>query len=168
MLHFVDLSSYPARKNPDAVLAVYAALRNKRVFEDIQLVLKVKKGDAGAEDWLEPFRERGPEVVYLTNPMNALATRSLINCCDCFASLHRAEGSAEARARPCRSVGLPWRRVVGNLDYMTREFTVVDYRLVSVGLDEYPFSDGQVWRIPTSIMPCAARAVIADPPRGGR
>src|SRR6202035_2975524 len=92
LLHFVDLSSFASRKNPEAVLALFEAVRDRREFGDIQLVIKAKNADEDAEDWIGPIRRRVPEARVLTTPLSALETRSLINCCDCFASLHRSEG----------------------------------------------------------------------------
>ena len=92
LLHFLDLSSFSLRKNPEAVLALFEALSRQQKFRDIQLVIKAKKGDEDAEEWLQPIRCKVPGALFLTKPMSSLETRSLINCCDCFVSLHRAEG----------------------------------------------------------------------------
>jgi hypothetical protein len=43
ILHFFDLSSHASRKNPEAVLTMFEAIRRKREFSDIQLVLKVNE-----------------------------------------------------------------------------------------------------------------------------
>jgi hypothetical protein len=147
LLHFFDLTSYATRKNPEAVLEMFETLRRRHRFADIQLVLKVKKGDADGEDWLVPIRERLPEAVYLAQPMTAQQTRSLINACDCFVSLHRAEGfgrgTGEAMFLGRLALATGWS---GNLDYMTAENSLpVRYRLISVGDGEYPHGDGQVW-----------------------
>jgi hypothetical protein len=56
LLHFLDLSSFSVRKNPEAVLTMFEALRRRREFRDIQLVIKAKKGDENATDWLQPLR----------------------------------------------------------------------------------------------------------------
>ena len=147
ILHFFDLSSYASRKNPEAVLRMFEAIRAKREFEDIQLVLKVKKGDDDGEDWIRPLRDRVPEACFLSKPMSSLETRSLINCCDCFVSLHRAEGfgrgTGEAMFLGRLAMATAWS---GNLDYMTKENSLlVDYDLVPVGRDDYPFGEGQQW-----------------------
>jgi hypothetical protein len=147
ILHFFDLSSYASRKNPEAVLEMFEAIKRKREFEDIQLVLKVKKGDEDGEEWIRPIRDRVPEACFLSKPMSALETRSLINCCDCFVSLHRAEGfgrgTGEAMFLGRLAMATAWS---GNLDYMTKENSLlVDYDLVPVGEDEYPFAEGQRW-----------------------
>ncbi len=147
ILHFFDLSSYASRKNPGAVLDMYEAIKAKREYEDIQLVLKVKKGDEDGEEWIAPLRERVPEACFLAKPMSSLETRSLINCCDCFVSLHCAEGfgrgTGEAMFLGRLAMATGWS---GNLDYMTRDNSLlVDYDLIPVGADEYPFGAGQQW-----------------------
>jgi glycosyltransferase involved in cell wall biosynthesis len=147
ILQFFDLSSYSTRKNPEAVLTMFEAIRRKRPFADIQLVLKVKNRDAPADDWLQPLRERLPEAVYVANPLSALETRSLLKCCDCFASLHRSEGfgrgTGEAMFLGRLALATGWS---GNMDYMTPENSLlVEHRLVPVRHNEYPFGEGQVW-----------------------
>jgi transposase len=129
---------------------MFEALRRKRELRDIQLVVKAKKGDHDAEDWLQPVRGRLPEARFLSKPMSALETRSLINCCDCFVSLHRAEGfgrcTGEAMFLGRLAMATSWS---GNLDYMTKENSLlVDHDLVPIRAREYPFSKGQLWAEP--------------------
>jgi hypothetical protein len=150
ILHFFDLSSYATRKNPEAVLKMFESIRAKREHGDIQLVLKVKKNDESAEDWLDAIRTRLPEARCIARPMSALETRSLINCCDCFVSLHRSEGfgrgTGEAMFLGRVAMATGWS---GNLDYMKPDNSLlVDYKLVPVGTGEYPFAEGQVWAEP--------------------
>ncbi|MBN8905012.1 MAG: hypothetical protein J0H57_28690, partial [Rhodospirillales bacterium] len=147
ILLFFDLSSYAARKNPGAVLEVFETLRARRPFDDLQLVLKVKRGEEDAGDWLAPLRERVPEALLLSTPMSSLETRSLINCCDCFVSLHRAEGfgrgTGEAMSLGRLAMATGWS---GNLDYMTKSNSLlVDFDLVSLQEGEYPYGNGQHW-----------------------
>lgn len=168
VLHFFDLSSHASRKNPGAVLAMFEAFRKKREFADVQLVLKVKKGDEDGAEWLRPIQDRLPEARCLAKPMSALETRSLINCCDCFVSLHRAEGfgrgAGEAMFLGRLALATGWS---GNLDYMTRENALlVDHRLVPVGPGEYPFGEGQVWaEADVDHAVALLDAVVADPAR---
>jgi hypothetical protein len=150
LLHFFDLTSFASRKNPEAVLTVFETIRQHRPFADIQLVLKVKNGDRDGDKWLRPILERMPEAICLAAPMSAFETRSLINACDCFVSLHRAEGfgrgTGEAMFLGRLAMATGWS---GNLDYMTTENSLlVDHRLVPVGEGQYPFSEGQVWAEP--------------------
>src|SRR5262249_11849697 len=134
ILHFFDLSSYTSRKNPDAVLTMFKAIRQKREFDDIQLVLKVKEGDKDAGEWLRRIGDQAPEAHLISRPLTALETKSLINACDCFVSLHRSEGfgrgTGEAMFLGRLAMATAWS---GNLDYMTNENSLlVDYGLVPV------------------------------------
>jgi Glycosyl transferases group 1 len=168
VLHFFDLSSYATRKNPDAVLAMFEAFRKRHAFADVQLVLKVKQGDADGDEWLRPIRDRLPEACCLAKPLSALETRSLINCCDCFVSLHRSEGfgrgTGEAMFLGRLAMATGWS---GNLDYMTPDNSLlVDHRLVPVGPADYPFGDGQMWaEADVDHAVALLDAVIADPAR---
>jgi hypothetical protein len=150
LLNFLDLSSFASRKNPEAALALFAALRRRREFADIQLVIKAKKADEGAEDWIRSIRNRVPEAHFLAKPLSALETRSLINCCDCFISLHRSEGfgrcTGEAMFLGKLAMATSWS---GNLDYMTKTNSLlVDHKLVPVQVGEYPFAKRQLWAEP--------------------
>ena len=82
--------------------------------------------------------------------MTSLETRSLINACDCFVSLHRSEGfgrgSGEAMFLGRLALATGWS---GNLDFITPEnCLLVNHELVEVGENEYPFGKGQMWAEP--------------------
>jgi hypothetical protein len=149
-LNFFDLSSYASRKNPEAVLEVYRIVRERLPSADIQLVLKVKDGGKSAADWVQPIREAHPELVTIERPLTGFETRSLINACDCFVSMHRAEGFgrglAEAMSLGRLTLGTGWS---GNVDFMTPENSLlVDYTLRPLKPGEYPHADGQEWAEP--------------------
>ena len=129
---------------------MFEALSRKRPYDHLQLVLKVKKGDEGAGDWLEEIRTRFPGACLLANPMSALETRSLVNCCDSFISLHRSEGfgrgTGEAMYLGRLAVATGWS---GNVDYMTKSNSLlIDYKLIKVKKGDYPYSEKQVWAEP--------------------
>jgi glycosyltransferase involved in cell wall biosynthesis len=150
ILHFFDLSSFATRKNPQAVIAMLKILQQRKRFADVQLVLKVKKGDEDGEEWLEAVREQVPGAVCISKPLNALETRSLLNAADCFASLHRSEGFGrglgEAMFLGRLALGTGYS---GNVDFMRRENSLlVDYQLIAVQADQYPHAEGQVWAEP--------------------
>jgi hypothetical protein len=150
LLHFFDLSSYASRKNPEAVLRLFKGLRAADPFGDVQLVLKVKQGELGASDWAREFQARHAlpgQLVLFDRPLDSLGVRSLIAACDCFVSLHRAEGFGrglgEAMALGRLAVGTNWS---GNTDFLTEATGVpVDYRLVPVQEGDYPHGAGQSW-----------------------
>jgi glycosyltransferase involved in cell wall biosynthesis len=150
VLHFFDLSSFAARKNPRAVIAMLKTLEQRKRFRDVQLVLKVKKGDQDGEEWLQSVRQEVPGSVFISKPLNALETRSLLNAADCFASLHRSEGFGrglgEAMFLGRLALGTGYS---GNVDFMSRgNSLLVDYQLIPVEADQYPHGEGQVWAEP--------------------
>ena len=149
LMHFLDLTSYAARKNPQAVLDLARLLWAEQPFLDLQLVLKVKNGERGAEAWAAEFKG-DPRVKVIDTPLDTAGTRSLINCCDCFVSLHRAEGFGrglgEAMALGKLALGTGWS---GNLDFMTAENALlVRHKLVKLKRDAYPHWQGQSWAEP--------------------
>ena len=72
---------------------------------------------------------------------------ALYRACDCFVSLHRAEGYGRGIAEPLQ-LGL---HVIatgysGNADFCRAPYAdPVRYRLVKVKKGQYPYGEGQVW-----------------------
>lgn len=149
LLTFLDLTSYAARKNPHAAVDLARRLWAEAPLRDLHLVLKVKNGDQGADAWAAEFKG-DPRLTVIDTPLDSVAARSLINCCDCFVSLHRAEGFGrglgEAMALGKLALGTGWS---GNLDFMTAENSLlVGHRPVKLKRDDYPHAQGQSWAEP--------------------
>jgi hypothetical protein len=168
LLNFFDLSSYAERKNPEAALALLDRIRAAQPFLDVQLVLKVKNGQDGAEEWAAALAP-DPRVKVIATPLDSFGVRSLINACDCFVSLHRAEGFGrglgEAMLLGRLAMGTGWS---GNLDFMTKENSLlVRHRMVKLKRDSYPHWQGQSWAEPDIDHAYALlRPVLEDPARG--
>ncbi len=168
LLHFFDLTSYAARKNPFGVLDLFGRLRRAAPFLDIQLVLKVKDGEQDGADWAEALGS-DPLVRVISTPLDSLGVRSLIAAADCFVSLHRAEGFGrglgEAMAMGRLALGTAWS---GNLDFMTESNALlVRQTQVQVPADAYPHWQGQTWAEPDIDHAAALLApVLRDPARG--
>lgn len=170
LLSFLDLSSYSSRKNPEGVLALFDALARRRELDDIQLVLKAKNADQDADEWLKPFRLKARGVHFISRPLSALETRSLINSCDCFVSLHRSEGfgrcTGEAMFLGRLALATAWS---GNLDHMSAENSLlVDHRLTSIAKGQYPFGQGQSWAEPSIDHALKLIDSVIDDPQLGR
>jgi hypothetical protein len=172
LLHFFDISSWASRKNPGAALELFRRLRAAEPFADVQLVLKVKQGEFGATDWARGFLAKhgaSEQILLIDRPLDSLGVRSLIAACDCFVSLHRAEGFGrglgEAMALGRLALGTNWS---GNADFLNEKTGLpVAYRLTPVGADDYPHGDGQVWAEADVDDALAKLApAIADPARG--
>lgn len=168
MLNFFDLSSYAARKNPDAVLAAFKKIRDSRPYDDIQLVLKVKNQDGSASQFIDDVRKEHPDVVFIDQALSSFEVQSLISVCDCFVSLHRSEGfgrgPGEAMWYGRLALATGWS---GNLDYMTKTNSLlVDYELVPVLEGQYPHYEGESWaEADTDQAAHLLLSVIDDPAR---
>ncbi len=146
ILHFFDTSSYVARKNPAAAVEAFRQLRERRPFDDLQLILKVK-GDMATPDFVRSVAVQSNDVVIIDEQLTTFRVQSLLRCADVFLSLHRSEGYgrglAEAMSLGSLAVGTGWS---GNLDFMNPDNSLlIDYNLVPVKEDEYPFGKGNRW-----------------------
>ena len=145
-----DYLSVFRRKNPLAIVDAF-----KRAFspgDGAALVLKCINGDRDPESHTQLMaaagRHRDIEVIdrYLSPNDNG----SLTAVCDCYVSLHRAEGFglglAEAmwHGKPVIATGYS-----GNLDFMTpANSLLVEHQLVPIGDDAGPYPSEGVWAEP--------------------
>ena len=167
LLHFFDISSYAARKNPDAVQELFDMLRAENPFADLQLVLKVKEGQNPGRWNSDGISDA--QIKIIDTPLDTQSVLSLINACDCFVSLHRAEGFGrglgEAMALGRLALGTGWS---GNTDFMTETNALpVDYTKVKLKPDQYPHAKGQHWAAPNLDHAASLlRPILTDPSRG--
>ncbi len=153
LLNFFDLSSFASRKNPEAVLALFDRIRAADPYADVQLVLKAKQGERDAEDWAREWSAShgaAGRIHIIATPLDTLGIRSLISCCDCFVSLHRAEGFGrglgEAMALGRLALGTDWS---GNTDFLNdRNGLAVHHGMTSLREGDYPHWQGQRWAEP--------------------
>lgn len=147
---FDVLSSF-ARKNPTACVEAF-----KRAFprgdEPVGLVVKAMRAPSDNPVWqallAEAARDRRIHVIAET--LSRGGVLDLYRACDCFVSLHRAEGFGRGIAE-AMMLGKP---VIvtgysGNLDFTTvATAALVDYRRVTLTAEDYPFGAGQSWAEP--------------------
>ena len=132
-------------------------------------MLKVKDRDQGAEAWAADVAP-DPRVKVIATPLDSLGVRSLIRACDCFVSLHRAEGFGrglgEAMSLGRLALGTGWS---GNVDFMTPGEFAAGAIIASSKLkrDEYPHWRGQSWAEPAIDHAYELLApILRDPARG--
>ena len=90
---------------------------------------------------------------------------ALMQCCDCYVSLHRSEGFGLTLAesmlmgKPVITTGYS-----GNMDFTNPETALlVDYKLVQVQPGDYPFSRGEMWAEPNVQQACEyMRELVED------
>lgn len=177
-LFFFDYSSYMERKNPFAVLDAFESFCEAHPESDGRLILKAyapwpsprfqdQKAELFQRLEASPWRER---MIILDRWMPDSEIKNLIRCCDCFLSLHRAEGFGRGLAeamylgKPVIGTGYS-----GNMDYMDAEVAhLVDYRLIPVEEGQYPFHEGQVWADPDIGHAAASMAEVVRDREGAR
>lgn len=136
-LFMYDVLSWIDRKNPQAVIEAFKkAFKNN---EDVGLVIKVSNSKHGPEDIkkLEELKKNYKNIYIIDEILPKIEINSLLNCCDVFVSLHRAEGFglglAEAMYLGKPVIGTGWS---GNTDFMKFDNScLVKYKLKSVNVN---------------------------------
>jgi hypothetical protein len=153
--HFLYVYAYDAlsrdsRKNPEACLSAF-----DRAFPGgDELVGLVIKGHRASESpaW-QALKDRAAHdkrlfLIDISLPRGALL--DLYRACDCFVSLHRAEGFGRNIAE-CMALGRPVIVTAhsGNMDFTRWDSAaLVPVKLRQVSSGEYPYATGQIWAEP--------------------
>ncbi len=146
-----DMSSLTNRKNPDAVIQAFLQAFPKE--KEVGLVIKVSR-DKNREDhnheWKKLIQKASEDSRFfiIDKNLSNKDMKGLINLCDCYVSLHRAEGFGMGMAEAMKmGKAVIATNYSGNTDF-TRPDTacVVDYKLIPIQPDEYVYYEkGQVW-----------------------
>lgn len=149
-----DLNSYVDRKNPqacvDAFLKAFPAARYGA--DEVGLVIKVHKPRQKNAAWesLKSLAAEDQRIHIVETTLSRPDLLALYKACDCFVSLHRAEGFGIGMAEAMQ-LGL---HVIctgysGNIDFCQSPWAdLVNYRLIPVEVGQYPYAQGQVWADP--------------------
>ena len=156
LFHFnFDFTSYATRKNASAAIEAYRLafpLGERSNNTSTALVIKTRGYDPEGKNWqkLRDLTEDTPDIYLLNEEMTYDDAMALMNCCDCYISLHRSEGFGYTLAE-----AMLLEKPVIATDYSgSRDFIdgttgfPVSYSLVSVKEDEYPFWESQIWAEP--------------------
>ena len=114
------------------------------------LVIKTHRPAGDAPQWeaLKQAAAGDARIRIIEETLSRPELLALYGNCDCFLSLHRAEGfgrgMAEALLLGLRVIATGYS---GNVDFCrdAPQAELVDYRLIPVNEGEYPFGEGQVW-----------------------
>ncbi|MDJ0900192.1 MAG: glycosyltransferase [Xenococcus sp. MO_188.B8] len=154
LFHFnFDFSSFATRKNAIAGIEAYRlAFRGRPNNTPTALAIKTRGYDPDGKNLqkLIDFTADEPDIYILNEEMAYSDAMALMNCCDCYLSLHRSEGFGFTPAE-----AMLLEKPVIATDYSgTRDFIdsttgfPVSYRLISVKENEYPFWESQQWADP--------------------
>lgn len=146
-----DFYSNFYRKNPEALIRAFnLAFKNKD--KNVKLVIKT----IYPENYLMHYKNlhnlaaTNENVIIINKMYNRQEMLSLINCCDCYISLHRTEGLGLTLAE-AMLIGKPVIATAysGNMDFMKESNScLVDFKLIPVGKGEYSDVESQVWADP--------------------
>lgn len=146
-----DFHSFSQRKNPQAVIAAFQQAFPPQAG-GVGLVIKTVYGEQhpAAFARLQEIARDDPRITIINRVLPRDEMYGLIDACDCYASLHRAEGFglglAEAMLLGKPVIGTAYS---GNLDFMNADNScLVDYKMVPVPPDAYPHWEGQEWAEP--------------------
>lgn len=148
-----DLHSTLARKNPAGVVRAFLHAFPAWKRERVGLVIKVSHSEsAKGQRWEELLALiRSDHRIRLVDAtLRKASLLALYRCCDCFVSLHRAEGFGRSIAEAIL-LGMPViaTRFSGNLDYCHEDqVDLVPYQLRELGRHEYFWGEGQQWADP--------------------
>ncbi|MDD2759128.1 MAG: glycosyltransferase [Methylomonas sp.] len=170
-----DLKSSVERKNPQACVDAFLAAFPRVAFsaDAIGLVIKVHKPTQRNRAWekLKRLAAEDDRIHIIENTLSRPDLLALYKACDCFVSLHRAEGFGRGLAEALQ-LGL---HVIatgysGNVDFCKPSYAdLVRHRLIKVRKNQYPHAAGQVWAEPdvehaAELM----RNFVLHPPRSKR
>ena len=148
-----DFLSFSGRKNPTAVLTAFTrAFAGHRCQKDVTLVVKCVNSSF-APDELDKLRrdvDARLDIRFLDQELNRSEMLGLIGSVDCVVSLHRSEGLgllvAEAMALGVPVIATDYSATIELISPATGY--PVDYKLIELRAEEYPFARGQVWADP--------------------
>ena len=153
LFHFsYDFHSFSERKNPEAVLKAFQnAFRNKK--DNVGLVIKMINGEKYPILYNKLISKisKDNRIFVVNKTLDRQEMYGLINSCDAYVSLHRAEGFGLGLAesmffsKPVVATGYS-----GNLDFMNnRNSCIVPYKLIKLKKNAYPFWENQFWAEPS-------------------
>jgi glycosyltransferase involved in cell wall biosynthesis len=147
-----DINSSAERKNPQGLITAFQKAFPIRSQEKVGLVLKVSHPETDCARWKQIRRaaKQDPRIHLVEETMRRPELLALFNACDCFVSLHRAEGFGRCLAEAL----LLGKQVVttgfsGNTDFCREpRVGLVRHRIIPVKPGDYMWGEGQSWAEP--------------------
>jgi hypothetical protein len=147
-----DVNSSAARKNPEGLIAAFQKAFPLGGKEDVGLVLKISHPETGCKLWrtIRKAAARDARIHLIEKTMRRPELLALFKACDCFVSLHRAEGFGRCLAEAL----LLGKQLIttgfsGNLDFCHEpRVAVVRHKMVSLKRGDYMWGEGQEWADP--------------------
>ncbi|MCF3623132.1 glycosyltransferase [Planktothrix agardhii] len=151
-LFMFDFTSCYERKNPIATIKAFKQAFGQSCSEDVLLVIKYRSPQyyPHLRDQMVAEAADCPSIRFIDGNLKREETNALVYNCDCYVSLHRAEGfgltMAEAMfyAKPVIATAYS-----SNLDFMNvNNSFLVKYKLVTTTEAHLPYPAGSIWADP--------------------
>jgi hypothetical protein len=147
-----DLHSRTYRKNPLGLIRAFQKAFPKERADEVGLVIKVNHPESYYLDWMKirQLAKRDPRIHLIEKRMRRPEVIALTKACDCYVSLHRAEGFGRGIAEAL----LLDRQVIttgasGNMDFcLEPRVALVRSKPRPMRSKEYYWSHGQQWADP--------------------
>ena len=147
-----DLNSTLKRKNPEGLISAFEAAFPRKGAEGVGLVLKASHVTDSDEAWCALKARIGQDqrIHLIDSVLRRPSLLALYRACDCFVSLHRAEGFGRGLAEAL----LLGNRVIatgysGNMDYCdARQIDIVNHAIKAMEPGDYFHAEGQSWAEP--------------------
>lgn len=153
-LMLFDSNSITERKNPMGVISAFKKAFSKGE-RNVGLVIKI--GNARNYE-IEEVRNalEGYNVYFVQGMLEKKVVNSLIRCADVYVSLHRSEGFglvlAEAMILKTATIATNYS---ANTEFQTKDTAcLVDYDLIPVGRDIFPYKKDNLWADPDTDQAC--------------
>lgn len=166
-LFMFDFDSHVARKNPEAVIEAFKLAFPVSSNIPTTLVIKSINSERHEKEWscLKNKMDGDSRILQIHEVLPHSENTALMQCCDCYVSLHRSEGFGLTLAesmlmgKPVITTGYS-----GNMDFTNPETALlVDYKLVQVQPGDYPFPRGEMWAEPNVQQACEyMRELVED------
>lgn len=149
-----DLNSSIHRKSPqkciDAFLLAFPRTgRGHLGREEVGLVIKAHRPARRHREWerLKALAEQDDRIHIIEQTLPRPDLLALYKACDCYVSLHRAEGFGRGIAEALQlGMHVIATGYSGNVDFCRPPHAdLVRYKLIPVRKGQYPYGSGQVW-----------------------
>lgn len=150
-LFMFDFTSCYERKNPVATIKAFKQAFG-RSNEDVLLIIKYRSPQyyPHLREQMEAEAADCPSIRFISGNLNRDETNALVYNCDCYVSLHRAEGFGLTMAE-AMFYGKPVIATAysSNVDFMNvNNSFLVKYKLVTTTEPHVPYPVGSIWADP--------------------
>lgn len=147
-----DFNSRLSRKNPEGVIQAFRRAFPLGKNDAVGLVIKASHSSGNNSEWrrIKALIKADPRIHLIDATLRRPQVLALYRCCDCYVSLHRAEGFgrglAEALLLDKQLIATSFS---GNMDFCTEErIGLVRYKIRDLAPEEYFHAGGQYWADP--------------------